>query len=340
MGGGAWTTDTYTARSAAKAATGRSTFDYSDRMLRSTPRSSWKAHGTLDPQATNNNGPYAGKNTREAADSVEHPESVAIGVFFDVTGSMGSIPRVLQTKLPSLLGMLKDKGYVEHPQIMFGAIGDAHTDAVPLQVSQFESDNRMDEHLENIVLEGGGGGQMRESYELAMYMAARCTAIDCHSQRGKKGYLFLMGDELPYDVVRKEQVQKIIGDGVEADIPTEQIVAELQDKYEVFFLFVKQGGYGEQQILPTWRQLLGERALVLDDANAVCETIALTIGLLEGTTTLADGVQDLADVSGDTRAVKAAGRALATVGAGASAAAASVDGSLGALGTARGTARL
>jgi hypothetical protein len=40
---------------------------------------------------------------------------------------------------------------------MFGAIGDAETDYVPLQVGQFESNNRMDDQLRGIALEGNGG---------------------------------------------------------------------------------------------------------------------------------------------------------------------------------------
>ena len=68
------------------------------------------------------------------------------------------------------------RGTPSDPQIMFGAIGDATCDRVPLQVGQFESDNRMDDDLGRIVLEGGGGGQMTESYELAMYFMARHTA--------------------------------------------------------------------------------------------------------------------------------------------------------------------
>lgn len=331
MGDGSWTTDTYHARAAARAASGMSAFDYSDRMLSTTPRSSWRAHETLDPQAINNNGPFAGTNVRESADSDEHPDSVAIAILFDVTASMRNVPRVLQQKLPALHGLLLDRGYVTDPQILFGAIGDAHSDAIPLQVSQFESDNRMDAHLENITLEGGGGGQGRESYELGAYFMARKSEIDCLSQRGKKGYLFLMGDELPYDAVRKGQVNDIIGDGLEADIPTADIMAELQEKYEVFFLFVTEGGYSADAVLPTWRRLLGDHALVLDDATAVCETIALTIGLMEGTTTYEDALDDLvqaATTEEAARAARAAGRALAGLAAKTPATAAIVEGAL------------
>lgn len=316
MGGGAWTTDTYTARVAAKKAAGKSAFDYSDQMKATTPRAAWKVADALDPKSVNNNGPHTGKNIREAYDSDEHPDSLPIAVLFDVTGSMGRIPRVLQAKLPSLHGLLKRRGYVDDAQIMFGAIGDAYTDRLPLQVGQFESDNRMDEQLEQIVLEGGGGGQVHESYELGAYFVARHTALDCFEKRQKKGYLFLMGDEMPYEKVRAEQVERLIGDKLAEDIPTREIFRELEERFHVFFLFVAQGNYPEGRILPAWRKLLGERALVLEDAEAVCETIALTIAMLEGSMLIDEQLEELTDVAVDKQALAAAGRALAGVGAG------------------------
>src|SRR5439155_8956225 len=124
---------------------------------------------------------------RESRDSAEHPDSLAIAVLFDVTGSMGLVPRALQAKLPQLLGLLLRNGYATDPQIMFGAIRDATCHRAPLQIGQFESDNRMDDDLGRICIERGGGGQMTESYELALYFMARHTAIDCHDRRGRRG---------------------------------------------------------------------------------------------------------------------------------------------------------
>ena len=175
-------------------------------------------HPALDP---------LGVTVRESRDSAEHPESLAIAVLFDVTGSMGGVPRVLQAKLPQLLGLLLRKGYAEDPQIMFGAIGDATCDRAPLQVGQFESDNRMDDDLGRILLEGGGGGQKTESYELAMYFMARHTAIDCYDKRGQRGYLFLIGDELAYPQVKPAEVRDVIGDGLQAALPLPRSDREL-----------------------------------------------------------------------------------------------------------------
>lgn len=112
MGSGIWSTDVYSAAASYRAAKGSSAFAYSDSGARS-------AHPDLDPHEV---------TLRESRDSAEHPNSLAVAVLFDVTGSMGGVPRTLQTKLPDLLGLLLRKGYATDPQILFGAIGDATCD--------------------------------------------------------------------------------------------------------------------------------------------------------------------------------------------------------------------
>ena len=284
MGSGTWSTNVYDEHRRYKAATGKSTFDYSDH-LRASSAADWHAHDTLDPM---------GVKSRESRDSAEHPNATSIGVLFDVTGSMGQVPVTLQKKLPELLGLLLRKAYVPDPQILFGAIGDATCDRVPLQVGQFESDNRMDDNLENMFLEGGGGGQRTESYELAMYFMARHTGMDCWDKHGRKGYLFIIGDEMAYSHVKKNEVLGIIGDGLETDIPVRAIVKELTRRYHVFYILPKAAGYGgNPDILAFWRGLLGQHVLELEDSEAVCEVIALTIGMTEGTIDLPAGIADL-----------------------------------------------
>ncbi|MFC4031551.1 hypothetical protein ACFO3J_08665 [Streptomyces polygonati] len=288
MGSGNWSTDVYAAAARYRAASGTDAFAYSDRVTTSAPRSDWRAHQTLDP---------FGLTTRESRDSEEHPTSLAISVLFDVTGSMGGVPRTLQTKLPDLFGLLLRKGYTEHPQILFGAVGDATCDRVPLQLGQFESDNRMDDHLGNILLEGGGGGQMTESYELALYAMARHTALDCYEKRGRRGYLFLIGDEMPYGKVKAREIRAVLGESVSQDIPVQDILAELRRTFHVFYILPAGTSYaGNPEVLSLWRALLGQNVIELDDLDAVCETIALTVGLGEEAIDLATGLADLADI--------------------------------------------
>ncbi|MFD0888356.1 hypothetical protein ACFQ08_27785, partial [Streptosporangium algeriense] len=294
MGSGIWSTDVYAAAASYRAAKGTSAFAYSDSGARAV-------HDDLDPY---------GVAARESRDSGEHPDSLAIAVLFDVTGSMGGVPRTLQTKLPDLLGLLMRKGYAADPQILFGAIGDATCDRAPLQIGQFESDNRMDEDLGKILLEGGGGGQKTESYELAMYFMARHTSIDCFERRGRRGYLFIIGDELPYPKVSRRQVRQVIGDSPLRDIPTKEIVAELTRIYDVYYILPAGASYaGDGQVLAAWRELLGQNVLELDDLDAVCETIALTVGLGEDAIDLDEGLDDLDEMGSS--AGRAVGRALA-----------------------------
>jgi hypothetical protein len=280
MGSGRWSTDVYTAAANYRTASGTSAFAYSDGGAR-------EAHPALDPK---------GVGKRESRDSAEHPFSTPIAVLFDVTGSMGGVPRTLQTKLPQLLGLLTRKGYATDPHILFGAVGDATCDRVPLQIGQFESDNRMDDDLARIVLEGGGGGQKTESYELAMYFMARHTALDSVEKRGRRGYLFLIGDEMPYPRVSPREVKKVIGDDLGEPIGIEQIIAEVRRSFDVYYLIPTAAGWGgDREILERWRGLLGQNVLELDDLDAVCETIALTVGLGEDAIDLDAGLADLVE---------------------------------------------
>jgi len=299
MGSGRWSTDVYSAAAGYRAASGTSAFAYSDSGAR-------KAHPALDPMNV---------GLRESRDSDEHPHSTPIAVLFDVTGSMGTVPRTLQTKLPQLLGLLTRKGYAADPHIMFGAIGDATCDRVPLQVGQFESDNRMDEDLARIVLEGGGGGQRTESYELAMYFMARHTSLDSVTRRGRRGYLFIIGDEMAYPQVKPKEVKRFTGDRLGEPIAVEAILAELRRSFEVYYILPAAAGWGgDPEILGYWRGLLGQHVIELDDLDAVCETIALTVGLGEESIDLAAGLADLVDVG--SAAGASVGKALAPLGSG------------------------
>lgn len=158
-------------------------------------------------------------------------------VALDVTRSRGDDSRIVYEKLPTLIGQIEMKGYVEGAAISFAAIGDATDgDQAPLQVSQFEADNRLDEALSKFWLEEGGGGTGQESYELAAFYYARRTELDCLN-RGKKGYLFFIGDEGFYPTVKKSQVRQILGIDVEEDIDSEKIFRELQERFSVYFIF-------------------------------------------------------------------------------------------------------
>lgn len=268
-------------------------------------------HESLLPSKLNG----TGKLIRESRDSADHPQSNAVAIIFDETGSMKSIPRKMVEKLPQLMGALIKKGYLTDPQILFGAIGDAYSDKAPLQIGQFESDNAAESALSNFYLEGNGGGQFSESYELAMYFLAEYASMDCLEKRGKKGYCFIIGDENIYPKVNKEQVERLIGEPIQADIPVEEVLERLRSKFEVFWIYPREGSNysGERGrslgIHDRLQDLFGQQLIWLDSPNDVCEVIVATIGLNEGFD-ISKINSDLADLGANSRAIVSINKSL------------------------------
>lgn len=301
MGSSSWSDRDYHDRSATRAATGASAFAY-DAKVKSS--GALVVHPDMD---------IKGKR-RESRDSKEHPNSKAIAVVFDVTGSMGGIPVVLQKKLGQLMRILLAKSYIADPQILFGAVGDANCDSVPFQIGQFESGLEMDDDLGKLVLEGGGGGQIKESYELIPYYFANCVDMDCFLKRGEKGYLFTLGDEYAYPRVSRDQIKDLMGIDIEADVPFEDAIKAVLEKFEWFHIIPNTSTGQMKEVRDFWKKHLGERCLFLDNADAVCETIAMTVGLLEGAIAdTASGADDLHAAGADKGAVRSATTALAVI---------------------------
>ncbi len=232
-----------------------------------------------------------GVRVRESRDSADHPQSLGIVFALDVSGSMGEIPHLLATQqLPLFMKVLLDCK-IPDPQVLFLALSDAVCNKAPLQVGQFESTAElMDQWLTWTYLEGGGCSN-KESYELAMYFLAAHTEMDCFVKRGKRGYLFMTGDEIPYPSLSRHVVETIIGDHLDEDIPTPEVVAELQKTYIPFFIIPDPQRAKECE--RTWRDLLGDHVLVLQAPVDVCFVTAGAILLSEG---LVSDVKQLASL--------------------------------------------
>ncbi len=315
MGYSTYSDDFYKDRVATRAATGTPTFIH-DADVRAG-KAAAGAHDSLNVHG----------KIRESRDSKEHPNSRPIAVIFDETGSMADVPRVMQDKLPQLMGLLLRKGYIEDPQVLFGAIGDyTNGESAPLQIGQFESGIEMDDNITHIFLEGSGGGSYEESYQNAMYYFAHRTSCDAFEKRGLKGYLFLIGDEMAYPRSTKAELQALIGDGAQGDATLEEIVAAVKEKWEVFFIIPKgTNHYSDPKLENFWKKHLGQNVIKLEDPNAICEVIGATVGICEGTTTGDALAADLKDVGARDSIVHVAtssvdaiakDRALANVGTG------------------------
>ena len=221
-----------------------------------------------------------GVGLRESRDSAEHPCSLPIIFALDVTGSMGTIPELLaRSELPQFMKALIQAG-VRDPQVLFMFVGDAAHDRGPLQVGQFESTAEdMDRWLTWSWLEGGGGGNHCESYDLALYFAARHTLTDSLTKRKRRGYFFLTGDENPYPQVARKWVRSLIGDNLSHDIPLAQICQELASQYHPFFLIPDP--QRRSRCEKAWREVFGDHVIAMAGPEDTCHVAAALVALTE-----------------------------------------------------------
>ena len=227
--------------------------------------------------------------TRESRDSDEHPNSTPIIIGLDVTGSMHNILEEVAKQLGDLVTEILDRKPVDDPQIMFNAIGDSHCDDYPFQCTQFESDIRIAEQLTQLYFECGGGGNGFESYPLAWYFAANHTSIDSFEKRGKKGFLFTMGDDSYPKELYRDHLRDIFGDDIEkATMSMSEILSQVNRKYEVFHLCLKQGSNmsiyssNDNYVMDEWIGLLGERAIPVSDYTKIPQIIVSILERMAG----------------------------------------------------------
>jgi hypothetical protein len=227
-----------------------------------------------------------GVKLRESRDSADNPNSTPIIVAIDVTGSMGMIADVLAREgLGTLFTEILDRKPITDPHLMFMAIGDANYDRAPLQVSQFEADNRIVEQLTQIYIEHGGGGNDFESYNLPWYFAAAHTEHDSLIKRGKRGYLFTIGDEEAPQALTKAQIKEIIGDDIEREMSPVEMLNDAQRSYDVFHIIIEEGSHARRfpnHVQQSWADMLGQHVIRLADHKKLAETIVSTIEVVEG----------------------------------------------------------
>lgn len=258
---------------------------------------------------------------REAFDNADHPNSTPVIIALDVTGSMGGVLETAAKRIGDMMTDMIERGTVTDPQISSMAIGDIFHDSHPFQWTQFESDMRAVSQLTELHFERGGGGNDNESYVLAWLAAAYITDCDAFKKRGKKGFLFTIGDEQPTQVIPVDRLRRVFADSdvvpcPEAGMDAATALLAAEQKWHCFHIIVAEGDYptrhGLDDVLKPWTNLMGQRAIVLRKINDLPEVITSIIEVTEGR----DADDVVASWNGDTAlSVRQAVSSLAPSGA-------------------------
>ncbi len=194
---------------------------------------------------------------RFSFDPDEVSKSTPVIVGFDITASMGYLAKELATNsMHNIMSALLANKKIEYPQVLCAAIGDCKSDKFPLQVTQFESDIRVVKQLLNIYLEGGGGGNGGESYNLLWYFAAKHTVHDCYNKQHKKGYLFTIGNDFCHSGLSPAEIRRNFVSRSEYVISNEELIFEVRKKYNIFHIHIEDGSASDERIFAQWCHLL------------------------------------------------------------------------------------
>ena len=264
MGSGNWTRETFVSYSTATKSTATSfaTIDSLTGMLVgdgvSDVQSVYKAKTISDLLSPKN-------VLRECRDTQEHPETVPVILALDVTGSMGNAA----LEVAKGLNLIMEDIYksVKDVEFCVMGIGDLAYDYYPVQISQFESDIRIAEQMDQVYFEFGGGGNSYESYTSAWYMGLHHTVLDCWN-RGKKGIIITLGDENLNPYLPKSGLERVTGDKLQSNIETKTLYEEASEKFDIYHINVDHGSWRTHQV-ESFEAVLGKDHVFTANLNSL-----------------------------------------------------------------------
>lgn len=210
-------------------------------------------------------------------DSEQHPNTLPIQIYLDVTGSMRSIPVMfIKDGLPKMISGLIQKG-IKDPSILFACIGDHECDKFPLQLGQFESgDEELDMWLERSFVEGGGGGNKGESYLLSWFNAANFIFTDLWEKRKQKGFIFTIGDEPTLLNISGNAIKEIYKnniDEVKSSYSAKELYKEASKYNNIYHIHVKHN----KDRITNIGDIIGQNLLTVTSHEEIPELIYNTI---------------------------------------------------------------
>jgi len=230
-------------------------------------------------------------------------------VALDVTGSNTKIAKIVYDKMPMFYGQIEQQGYLDDFDVCFMAVGDAHHDDYPLQVTDFAKGIALDSWLEKVVLEGGGGPWGEESYNLAAEYLNQSFEFDADATPR----VFFIADECMYDTVEYSHWKKHISDKErpnDSQMSKKAIFERLQNKVSdnIFCL----NPSDKERVLGEWENVLPSQNVIRikGDGKEIIDLILGTIALTSQTRDINSYQLDMKNRGQDTKRIETVAGAL------------------------------
>lgn len=209
----------------------------------------------------------------------KHP----IVIMLDVTGSNTNFARIVYDKMPMFYGQIEQKGYLNDFDISICAVGDMNSDDYPLQIANFSRGIEIDSWLKKLVLEGRGGGQRCESYEMAAYYLLK----NFNFEKGAEPIIFFLGDEAPYEKIKSDFIKEFIDSGFntsDGNLLSSEIFGALLKKVPNTYLFLNpyQGCVNDENIEHAWCEMFKgfEKNIVYMQRDTENSIVDLMLGVI------------------------------------------------------------
>ena len=180
--------------------------------------------------------------------------------LFDVTGSMGNLPKIIYDKWPGIVGQIVARKYLPDPEMSLSAVGDITSDKAPLQMADFSALRNLDRYFKSIYFEGGGGAQDMESYEMAAYYYAYL----CDMPNAENPICLFTGDEGFREMLYAGDLREHFG-GEHKDTSAYKVFADLSKKFKGNALLIHRyyPKDSDERIVREWRRALGDNRVIL-----------------------------------------------------------------------------
>ena len=178
-----------------------------------------------------------------------------IQLVVDGTGSMQTWPKEIHDRIPLFYQTLVC--YKPDLDVSLSVIGDAGADKWPLQVSDFGKGPRLDDYINALYAEGGGGPGIRESYELFAYFANNNVS----TPKATNPFMIIMGDEKFYEKIDHKHIKKYTGEGLQEDLDSMDVWKQLGQKFNIYLLRKSYAGRDEE-ITAQWSEAIGAQKII------------------------------------------------------------------------------